>query len=131
LALATLAWPRFAATDREVSVSTEDARKLVVRVATDPALLRRLVSVADRGESDPSACAELAKMVAELDPNVSIQDCQAVRAELGSAADASALQSTLPGVDHDQIAKTAAAEGMDVVAWVQRASYACANICSA
>jgi hypothetical protein len=111
-------------------VSTEDARRLVFRVASDPALLRRLVTVADRGETDPGACAELARMVAELDPNVTLRDCQAVRSELGET-DADAYRSTHPSLDHDLVAQTATGEGMDALAWVRRAAYATANVCSA
>jgi len=111
-------------------VSTEAARRLVFRVASDPALLRRLATVADRGETDPTACAELARMVAELDPHVSIRDCREVREEL-EAPGHDAYRSTYPTLDHDLVARTATSAGMDALAWVRRAAYATANVCSA
>ena len=127
---ANLGQNRFASAEKEGSVSTEAARRLVFRVASDPELLRRLVTVADRGESDPNACAELARMVAELDPSVSLKECREVREEL-EAPTADGYRSSHPTLDHDLVAQTATGEGMDALAWVRRAAYATANVCSA
>lgn len=112
-------------------MSTPEARKLVFRVASDPALLRRFSSVADRAEKDPTACAQLARMIAELDPKVTIKECQEVRAELGDHRSIDALRTALPDLDHDQVALAAKNEGMDALAWVRRAAHAVANLCSA
>ena len=113
-------------------MSTVEARALVFRVASDPALLNRLASVADRGESDPTACAELARMVAELDANVSLADCVAVRPEFERATTIATLHAAHPAVDHAAIAQVASAQNAtDALAWMKRAAFACANICSA
>jgi len=111
-------------------VSTEAARRLVFRVASDPELLRRLYTVAEGAEQNPDGCAELARMVAELDPSVTLKDCSEVRDEL-EAPNADAYQSTHPTLDHALVAETATREGMDALAWVRRAAFATANICSA
>src|ERR1700687_5193975 len=96
--------------EKEGNVSTVEARALVFRVASDPALLNRLASVADRGETDPTACTELARMVAELDASVSLADCVAVRPEFERATDIATLQAAHPGVDHAAIATVASAQ---------------------
>jgi len=111
-------------------VSTEAARRLVFRVASDPELLNRLAAVADRGETDPNACAELAKLVAELDPTVSLAQCREVREELQAEAH-DTYRSIHPTLDHALVAETASRQGMDALAWVRRAAFATANVCSA
>ena len=111
-------------------MSTEAARRLVFRVASDPELLRRLLTVAEGAEKNPDGCAELARMVAELDPNVSLKDCREVRDEL-EAPSHDAYRSTHPTLDHDLVAQTASSAGMDALVWVRRAAYATANVCTA
>jgi hypothetical protein len=110
-------------------VSTDAAKRLVFRVASDPSLLRRLHAVAVR-ESDPNHCVELARLIAELDPEVTLAECREVREEL-EAPDSDAYRSTHPTLDHATVAQTAAAEGTDALVWVRRAAFATANVCSA
>jgi hypothetical protein len=116
--------------EKEDSVSTEAARRLVFRVASDPELLSRLYRVAEGAEENPDGCAELARLVAELDPTVSLKDCAEVRNEL-EAPDHDAYRSTHPTLEHDLVAETASSAGMDALLWVRRAAYATANVCTA
>ena len=110
------------------NVSLDDARRLVFRVASDPALLRRFAEVADQAEKDPTACARLAEMIKELSPRTSLAELQRVRAEIEriqtdylKAAPASEARS----------AERARLQGTSTLQWLRRASVAVANYCEA
>ena len=109
-------------------MSLDDARRLVFRVASDPALLRRFAEVADQAEKDPTACARLADMIKELSPRTSLAEVQRVRAEIEriqtdylKAAPASEARS----------AEQARLQGTSTLQWLRRASVAVANYCEA
>jgi hypothetical protein len=114
--------------EKESSVSTVEARALVFRVARDPALLNQLHAVALTHD-----CAELGRLVTQLDANVSLADCIAVRPEFERATDVAELRAAHPAVDHAAIAQVAATQPqpLDALAWMKRAAYAVANVCTA
>ena len=105
-------------------MSIHDARRLLFRVAADPELLHRLAAVASRAEEDASACRQLGEMLAQLDPRVSLADCQRVRAELESKVDR-------PQLDLAVLRERVSHERVDALEWLRRAALSLCNYCEA
>ena len=111
-------------------MSLDDARRLVFRVASDPALMRRFQTVAERAEKDPTACAELARMIAQLNPRTSLAEVQEIRAEI-EKIEADELRAAHPTLEHDEVAQQARQQGLGTIQWLRRSALAVANYCSA
>ncbi len=111
-------------------MSLDDARRLVFRVASDPALMRRFTAISERAEKDPTACAELARLITELNPRTSIAEVQEVRAEIDKI-EADELRTAHPALEHDAVADQARQQGVGTIQWLRRTAVAVANYCSA
>jgi hypothetical protein len=92
--------------------------------------MRRFAAVAERAEKDPTACAELARMITQLSPHTSIAEVQEVRAEI-EKVEADELRTAHPSLEHDEVANQAKQQGVGTIQWLRRSAVAVANYCSA